>query len=336
MSEHNSINPVSTSARKANTKNLQKSFMASWWAHVRAALGFSLKRLWFNPLSTWITLAAIAIALSLPTGLHLFLKNLQTLTDDHRQIPTVSLFLKKNITEQQAKDRAVLLTELNGIERVIFVSKENAFKKMSALIGFEESDLKALYGDETPLPHVLVVTPDLSLTGQMDGTIKDLTKKLRSYPEVESVQADIEWVKRLGDIISFAQRMGLVVWVLLLLTVLLVVGNTIRLDIENRKEEIDVTRFIGATRSYIRRPFLFGGLWYGLFGGIISLVIVHFSLLFLIPPIRKLSESYGSHFTLTGLDFSMTFYILLISSFLGIVGAWIAVERHLRKNEVVL
>ena len=117
---------------------------------------------------------------------------------------------------------------------------------------------------------------------------------------------------------------------------LLVVGNTIRLDIENRKEEIDVTRFIGATRAYIRRPFIFGGLWYGLFGGIISLVIVHFALMFLIPPINELSNLYGSHFTLSGLDFKMTFYILFISSFLGIIGAWLAVGQHLRKNEVVL
>ncbi len=326
---------LTTRAAKTHKSNhhTNQSFFSSWWAHVRAALAFSLKRLWFNPLSTWVTLAAIAIALSLPTGLHLFLKNLQTLTNDQRQIPTVSLFLKQGVTAQQAKDRAALLTELNAIDKVIFESKENALKKFSEITGFGET-IKSL--DENPLPHVLVVTPNLSLTSKMDGTIKDLTRKLKSYPEVDSVQADIEWVKRLGDIIQFAQRMGLVVWVLLLLTVLLVVGNTIRLDIENRKEEIDVARFIGATRPYIRRPFIFGGLWYGLFGGIISLVIVHFSMLFLIPPINTLSESYGSNFVLTGLNFTMTFYILLISSLLGVIGAWVAVGQHLRKNEVIL
>lgn len=322
-----------TKTVKSNQRTVEKTYLNKWWAHVRAAIAFSLKRLWFNPLSTWITLAAIAIALSLPTGLHLFLKNLQTLTDDKRQIPTISLFLKEVVTEQQAKDRASLLTELNAVDKVIFESKENALKKFGEITGFGDT-LKTL--DKNPLPHVLVVTPNLTLTGKMDETIKKLTQKLKSYPEVDSVQADIEWVQRLRAIILIAQRILMVVGSLLLLTVLLVVGNTIRLDIENRKEEIDVTRFIGATRAYIRRPFLFGGLWYGLFGGIISLVIVHFALMFLIPPINELSNLYGSHFTLSGLDFTMTFYILLISSFLGIIGAWLAVGQHLRKNEVVL
>ncbi len=322
-----------TKTVKSNQRTVEKSYLNKWWAHVRAAIAFSLKRLWFNPLSTWITLAAIAIALSLPTGLHLFLKNLQTLTDDKRQIPTISLFLKESVTAQQAKDRASLLTELNEVDKVIFESKDNALKKFGEITGFGDT-LKTL--DKNPLPHVLVVTPNLTLTGKMDETIKKLTQKLKSYPEVDSVQADIEWVQRLRAIILIAQRILMVVGSLLLLTVLLVVGNTIRLDIENRKEEIDVTRFIGATRAYIRRPFLFGGLWYGLFGGIISLVIVHFALMFLIPPINELSNLYGSHFTLSGLDFTMTFYILLISSFLGIIGAWLAVGQHLRKNEVVL
>ena len=322
-----------TKTVKSNQRTVEKTYLNKWWAHVRAAIAFSLKRLWFNPLSTWITLAAIAIALSLPTGLHLFLKNLQTLTDDKRQIPTISLFLKEVVTEQQAKDRASLLTELNAVDKVIFESKENALKKFGEITGFGDT-LKTL--DKNPLPHVLVVTPNLTLTGKMDETIKKLTQKLKSYPEVDSVQADIEWVQRLRAIILIAQRILMVVGSLLLLTVLLVVGNTIRLDIENRKEEIDVTRFIGATRAYIRRPFIFGGLWYGLFGGIISLVIVHFALMFLIPPINELSNLYGSHFTLSGLDFTMTFYILLISSFLGIIGAWLAVGQHLRKNEVVL
>lgn len=317
---------------KAVNRAPHDSGFTAWWNHVRAAIGFSLRRLWFNPISTWITLAAIAIALSLPTGLHLFLKNLQTLTHDSRQIPTISLFLKESTTEQQAKDRADLISELDTIDKVVLETKENALKKFSDITGFAET-LKTL--DNNPLPHVLVVTPNLNLASDMDETIKKLIRKLKTYPEVDTVQADIEWVQRLKAIILIAQRIVFVVGFLLALTVLLVVGNTIRLDIENRKEEIDVTRFIGATRSYIRRPFIFGGLWYGLFGGIISLVIVHFSLLFLVPPVNRLSTLYGSNFTLSGLDFTMTFYILLISSLLGIIGAWVAVGRHLRKAEVV-
>ncbi|MCK5726344.1 MAG: permease-like cell division protein FtsX [Thiotrichaceae bacterium] len=325
---------MTTNSRPTNQKDRNKPAFISWWNHVNTAMSFSLRRLWFNPISTWITLAAIAIALSLPTGLHLFLKNLQTLTDDQRQIPTVSLFLHEGVTEQQAQDRADLISELDGVTKVIVQNSEVAFAHMSELMGGKET-LESL-GKQNIFPHVLVVTPDLSLSDERHIPIQELIKTLKSYPEVKSAQSDIEWVVKLRAIIMIATR---IVWVfgsLLGLTVLLVVGNTIRLDIENRKEEIDVTRFIGGTRAYIRRPFIFGGLWYGLFGGIISLVVVHTSLLFLIPPVDKLAKLYSSHFTLSGLDFTTTFYILIISCSLGVLGAWVAVSRHLRKQEVIL
>ena len=122
--------------------------------------------------------------------------------------------------------------------------------------------------------------------------------------------------------------------VLLALTVLLVVGNTIKLNIENRKEEIEVSQLIGATSAYIQRPFLYSGLWYGLFGGVMSLVFVHFALLFLVSPVNELAQLYGSTFTISGLGLRMTMHILLASSFLGLVGAWIAVGRHLRNTSV--
>ncbi len=298
---------------------------SAWKNQLRAALGFSLRRLWHNPLSTWITLAAIAIALSLPAALHLMVKNLQTLTDDNRQIPTISLFLKKHVTTEQAKDRGELLSELPEVIDVLFVSKENAFNKLNTPGSFAETL------DENPLPDVLVITPRLSLLGET--AMKKLIRKFKSYPEVDSVLSDNEWVQRLRAIINIAERIILVVSILLGLAVLLVVGNTIRLDIENRKEEIDVTRFIGATRPYIRRPFILGGLWYGLFGGILSLVIVHFALLFLISPTHKLSALYGANFTISGLDFVTTFYMLLASSLLGVIGAGVAVSSHLRRRE---
>jgi cell division transport system permease protein len=145
---------------------------------------------------------------------------------------------------------------------------------------------------------------------------------------------DIEWVQRLLAILRIADRAVLVISVLLALTVLLVVGNTIRLNIENRKEEIEVTKLIGATNAYIRRPFLYGGIWYGLFGGILSLVIVHLSLLFLVSPVNKLARLYGSHFTISGLDVNATLFILAVSALLGLFGAQLAVGKHLRKISI--
>ncbi len=304
--------------------------LGAWLNQQIHAIQFSMERLWFNPLSTWITLAAIAIALSLPTSLHLLLKNLQTLTDDKREVPTITLFLKQTVTEQQAKDRAELMSEMPEVDSVRVVTRDEALTDFRKITGFAET-LDTL--DENPLPHVLILTPRLDLLGSAELDINAFSSKLKAFPEVDDVQIDVEWVQRLRAILGIAERIVLVVSILLGLTVLLVVGNTIRLDIENRKDEIRVTRLIGATNTYIRRPFIYGGIWFGLFGGILSLVIVHIALLFLIDPVNRLAQLYGSQFTLRGLDVVMTIKILLASSVLGIIGAWLAVGRYLWQDD---
>lgn len=304
--------------------------LSAWLNQSGNAFRFSMERLWFNPMSTWITLTAIAIALSLPTSLHLLMKNLQTLTADKREVPTITLFLKQTITEQRANDLAELVSGLPEVEHVRFVSRDQALADFRKITGFGET-LDTL--DENPLPHTLVITPRLRLLGDMEVDMDGFSERLKKYPEVDDVQLDVEWILRLRAILSIAERVVLVVSVLLGLTVLLVVGNTIRLDIENRKEEIRVTRLIGATNAYIRRPFIFGGIWFGLFGGILSLIIVHAALLFLVKPVGELASLYGSTFTLSGLDILMTLKILLASSLLGIIGAWLAVSRYLWQDE---
>ena len=301
--------------------------IASAFGHHKDAILHSLLRLWHTPLSTWITLAAIAIALSLPASLHLFLKNLKSLTDDKREVPTISIFIKKGVSEKQARDRAELLRELSEIDKVVVITKEQGLKDFQQITGFAEA-IDTL--DQNPLPHVLVVTPHLKLLGDPENDMKNLARKLKSYSEVDLVQMDIEWVQRLRGILRITERIILIISVLLGLTVLLVIGNTIRLNIENRKEEIEVSKLIGATTAYIRRPFLYTGIWYGLFGGIISLVLVHIALLFLVTPVNELAQLYGGSFSISGLGIKNTLYILFISSFLGLIGAWLAVGKHLK------
>ncbi|HPE58911.1 MAG TPA: permease-like cell division protein FtsX [Thiolinea sp.] len=305
--------------------------LASWINQHKHAIRFSLKRLWFNPVSTWITLAAIAIALSLPASLSLLLTNMQTLTDDKREVPTITAFMKENISEQQTKDRAELLQELSEIANVQVVTRDQALADFKNITGFAET-LETL--DENPLPHVMILTPNLERFGD-DKALQTFADRLKSYPEIDSVQIDVEWIQRLRAILRIADHVVLVVAVLLGLTVLLVIGNTIRLDIENRKEEITVTRLIGATNRYIRRPFIYGGLWLGLFGGTFSLIIVNVALLFLVSPVRQLANLYGSNFTLSGVNPIMSLQILAVSALLGIIGAWLAVGRFLWRDEAV-
>jgi cell division transport system permease protein len=314
------------------TKRQATSPIRSGFSQHKQAFTHSLAHLWQNPISTWITLAAIAIALSLPAGLYILLGNLKTLTDDNREVPTISLYIKQNITEQQAQDRAELLSELKDIDNVKLVRREDGLRHMQQIAGVQ--DIIDTVG-ENPLPHVLVVTPKMSLFGDSGVDLESLARRLKNYSEVDTVQMDIEWVQRLRAILHIAERVVLVVGFLLGLTVLLVVGNTIRLNIENRREEIEVTRLVGATTAYIRRPFLYGGLWYGLFGGAMSLVIVQSSLIFMIAPVNRLAELYGSHYSVSGLGATVTLIILVCSSLLGLFGAWLAMAQHLRKKHLM-
>ena len=316
----------------SNAKRQATSPLRSRITQHKEAFSYSLAHLWQNPISTWITLAAIAIALSLPAGLYILLGNLKTLTDDDREVPTISIYIKQNITEQQAQDRAELLSELKDIENVKLIKREDGLKYMAQISGVQ--DIIDTVGGN-PLPHVLVVTPRMSMFGNADIDLDELAVRLKNYPEVDTIQMDTEWVQRLRAILNIAERVVLVVGFLLGLTVLLVVGNTIRLNIENRREEIEVSQLVGATTAYVRRPFLYGGVWYGLFGGILSLVIVHSSLLFMIAPVNKLAELYGSHYSVSGLGTFATLIILICSSLLGLFGAWLAMTQHLRRQQAL-
>lgn len=320
---------------KANNKKQAEttSPIAAWINQHKKAIQFSSQRLWVNPLATWITLAVIALALALPTGLYILLKNLETVTSDEREIPTISLFLKQSVTEQQAMDRAELLSEMPEIDNVQVVTKDMAVDKFKNIKGFAET-LKTL--GENPLPHVIIVTPELTLLGNLEMDIETFAKSLKNYPEVDDIQIDLEWVERLRAIIHIADRITFVIAFLLGITVLLVVGNTIRLNISGRKNEIEVTQLMGATNRYIRRPFLYEGLWYGFFGGIFSLVIVHFSLLFIVAPVQTLAELYNNDFVISGVGITVIIKILIISSLLGLIGANIAVGRHLKRNAQVI
>ncbi len=309
--------------------NQSGSFVGTQIGHHKEAISYSLKRLWQSNLSTWITLAVIGIALCLPSSLYLLLQNLKSLTDDKREVPTISLFIKQNISEQQARDRGELIAELSHIDKVVLVPRDEALEDFRKITGFAET-LETL--DENPLPHVLVVTPHIDLIGNPTEDMQQLAEKLESYPEIDLVQMDLEWVSRLRSILRITERAIFIISGLLALTVLLVIGNTIKLNIENRKEEIKVSKLIGASSNYIRRPFLYTGIWYGLFGGVISLVLVHLALISFVGPVNELAKLYGSTFIISGLSLSTTLYILLASSALGLSGAWLAVGRHLRDS----
>ena len=214
------------------------------------------------------------------------------------------------------------------IAQVQFVSRQQALAEFKRNSGFAEA-MQAL--QDNPLPHLLLVQPVLGQGGS-EG-IQALVQQLGQHIEVEVAQLDMDWIKRLYSILDFLQRGAWLLAIILSLAVLLIVGNTIRLAIENRREEIIIIKLIGGTNGFIRRPFLYTGFWYGLFGALIALLIITATLLLLSGPLQELSLLYNKTLILSVLDLQTSLYLLFAGIVLGLAGSWLAVGRHLRDIE---
>lgn len=289
---------------------------------------YALGQMSRRPFSTLMTVAVIGIALAMPAGLHVLLKNVQTVLSGWDSAAQISLFLHKGGSEESALALADKLRARPEIASVDYISAEEAMDEFRRLSGFGDA-LGAL--DENPLPPVLVVHP--ALAQQDPASLKVLVEELRQQATVDLAQLDMQWVKRLYGLMEIGRRGVWVLASLLALAVLLVVGNTIRLAIQNRRDEIVITKLIGATDAFIRRPFLYTGFWYGLLGGMIAFVLVQASLWVLAEPVDNLAGLYNSSFRLGGMG-GITIGLLMSGGMLlGLLGSWLAVGRHLRDIE---
>jgi len=281
-----------------------------------------------SPMSNLMTIAVMGIALALPTGLHVILKNVQQVTAQWDGAAQISLFLKPTVTDKQADQLATILRQRQDIKTVTRITRNQALEEFRQNSGFGEA-LEAL--EDNPFPAVIVVYP----TSQSDNllTVQTMLASFKQRPEVELAQLDMQWLKRLYAIMDFGRRGIWVLAAMLSLSVLLVVGNTIRLAIQNRREEIEVIKLIGGTDAFIRRPFLYTGFWYGLSGGVLSWLLVNLSILLLGGPVSQLATLYDSNYSLSTLDFLGSLILLGVSILLGLAGSWIAVSRHLHAIE---
>ena len=300
--------------------------ISAYLLHHLQSLVFSLGKIYHAPATTIMTVAVIGITLSLPGGFYLFLKNIDAMSGDLRSSTQISLYLDLKISEKRAR---ALEKEIAGMANVVstrFISRDLSLEEFRRNSGFGKS-IDTL--SSNPLPHTIIVEP-----GEADTfTVRNLLNGLQAIPEIEIAKLDTEWLERLYTIIEIARRSVAIVTILFACAVLLIIGNTIRLDIQNRYQEIIVTKLIGATDAFIRRPFLYGGVWYGLLGGIISWLIVEIGYLAIAGPLDRLNLLYQSELTL--ITFSFHDFIILITSstLLGLAGSWIAVARHLNQIE---
>ncbi|MBB3103439.1 permease-like cell division protein FtsX [Azomonas macrocytogenes] len=300
------------------------SFTLAWLESHRASLIDSLKRLAWQPIGSFFTCLVMAVALSLPMGLALLLDNVERLGGSWQRAAQISVFLRMDVDTaagQALRDQIATMPDVADAE---WISRERALEEFQQLSGFGEA-LREL--PENPLPSAVRVTPN-----EVDKTrLGTLRERLAALPGVELAQLDQVWVERLSAILMLGDRFVFGLAILLIATLLLVVGNTIRLHIENRRTEIEVVKLVGGTDSYVRRPFLYMGTLYGIGAGLLAWLVLAYGLTWLNKAVVKLAGLYDSDFSLAGVPTEDGFSLLTGAILLGYIGAWIAVARHLRE-----
>ncbi|MBS0365724.1 MAG: cell division protein [Proteobacteria bacterium] len=294
--------------------------------HLQALLG-SLGRLARSPLSTLMTLSVLGLALALPVALYLFALNAQAATGNFSSAIDMSVYFKTDTPLAKAQQLAQAARQRGDIEAVVLIPADQGLAEFRTYSGFGDA-LQAL--KENPLPHVLHVRPR---AGAGASTVENLRRYFSAWPEVDLVQADAQWVMRFNAILEVLRRLLLIVAMLLGLGVVAVIGNTIRLEIQSRRAEIEVTKLVGGSNAFVRRPFLYTGVLYGLGGALLALGMVVLAIVLLQQPVAQLAHLYGSQYLLRGLLLPEVAALLGAGAALGWLGAWVASARHLRAIE---
>ncbi|MBB3142323.1 permease-like cell division protein FtsX [Halomonas organivorans] len=294
----------------------------SWLRHHRAMSLDSASRLLRHPVGSLLTMLAIAIALVLPAGLWLTLDGARLLDAELDESATLTVYLEKDVGADEAGRIEQALAAREGVASTRLITAAEGMAEFQQALGLEDA-LARLPGN--PLPASVVIHPQDPAPAAVQG----LADGLETVAGVEEVRLDLAWLERLRHLAELGRRVGLGLAVLFGLGVLLVVGNTIRLAVENRRQEIEVVTLIGATHAFVRRPFLYSGAWYGLGGGLLAWGLLTLGGDWLAAPIAALAASYGASFALPGLGLAGSAMLLGCSTLLGWLGAWIAVSRHL-------
>jgi cell division transport system permease protein len=300
----------------------------AWLARHAQTLVGSLGRIVQQPIATGMTMAVVALALALPLFLNVLLQNTRSATAHWNQAFDLSVYLDTKAGTERAKALAKQLRARTDVAAVRVITADEALAQFRQVSGFGKA-LDALA--DNPLPNTLIVSPAPAASTPAGTAV--LKTRIAALPDVEAVQLDTEWVQRLNAMLEVLRRFVWLTGALLGLGVIVIVGNTIRLDILNRRAEIEVMKLVGATDRFARRPFLYSGFWYGLGGGLGALAVVGIAVAVLAKPIENLAGLYGSEFRPQGIGLGSTFGILGLAVGLSWVGSWLAATRHIRAVE---
>ncbi|MBL4607799.1 MAG: ABC transporter permease [Pseudomonadales bacterium] len=287
--------------------------------------GESIDQLWIKPFGSLMTILLIGLSLSLPLALIVMLENGDKLVGSWEGQSKVSLFMKMDVSEQSGLALSQRLALRSEVRKLRYLSKEQSLKEFESSSGIS---VPLALLDENPLPAVIILEAKASSSPDDLSRLRD---ELSLLPEVEYAQLDLLWMKRLQAMLQIGVHLAQVLALILALVVLFVVMNTLKLLIEHRRNEIEITLLVGGSHAYIRRPFLYLGLWYGLFGGLLAVTVVELLLWWLESPVARMSSLYDSSFQVQSMPLSLFFQVLLFSSLLGVMAAWLEVGMHLRR-----
>ena len=322
MSSNSGNGEQGTGNRSVPQSAALQSSVGAWVDHHLYSVVASLGRFLGRPWSSALTVGVMAVALALPLGLWLVLGNVARFSGQVQEAREISVFLKPSVDAARARALADELENRNDIGHVELRTPQQGLEQLREA-GLGDA-IDALGEDDNPLPSLLVVTPA--------GDEALLAASLQTLPEAELVQHDAQWRQRLDGWLRFGNRAAVVLALLLGLGALLVVGNTVRLDIQSRREEIGVLQHLGATDGFIRRPFLYLGAWYGLAAGALAVALLAGAALALRAPLAALAASYGSSFSLGGFDPVTALVVVAGAAALGWIGAGVVTGHFLRQT----
>ncbi len=299
--------------------------LASWQEHHGWSAAASLHRLVARPLGSLLTIAVMGLALTLPLTFYLLLGNVQKLGDTLGQAQTISVFLKPGQNAQQARLLATEFGKRPEVAQVAVKTPQQGMDELARMQGF--SGAVQTLGDN-PLPYVLALQPRPEASAR---ALEQLVSDARGMRSVDLVQDSGHWRQRLEALLGVGNRIVLIVASLLALATLLVVGNTVRVDIASRSEEIGVLLLVGASKAFVRRPYLYAGIWYGLFSGIVAAVLTVSIELALVAPVEQLSQAYEGRLQVGGLPPWLLLAVPPAAAALGWLGARLVSAWQLRK-----
>ncbi|PMM56076.1 permease-like cell division protein FtsX [Vibrio lentus] len=311
-------------SNRATSCAASDGFFVVHWKQAKS----SFSQMWQRPIGNLLTLAVISMALAMPACLYLLGKNVGEVAKDVTSPSQISAYVEDGIPEPRV---IVLKDEIEGwdqVELVEYISPQQGLADLSKYSGFDDA-LTIL--DDYSLPGVLVITPSV----HNDTQIKELASKVKKQELVTDVRLDEDWLARLDAIKALAAVIVITLTVLMLGAVFLIIGNTLRFNVLAHKEEIQTMKLIGATDSFILRPYLYSGMWFGVLGAICAWVMTALITVLLNSAVDDLAQLYDSHFRLIGLSWDESLLLLIVGTLLGSVAAKLSAQRHLKEIEPV-